>query len=139
MAGPIFLAADKLLLACRIDDPVNAVPVNGVGGWLVGGIYGDFVLGGAIRTELGPNISFLSTLGILGLICAPLLRADGKGLFYVWSLESLELFGWNMVGMVSIILWTGSTTGLIFWLLKRSNPAPGFNSFSFIVILDTTC
>ena len=34
VAGPIFIAADKLLLACRIDDPVNAVPVNGVGGWL---------------------------------------------------------------------------------------------------------
>lgn len=32
VAGPIFIAADKLLLACRIDDPVNAVPVNGVGG-----------------------------------------------------------------------------------------------------------
>ena len=33
----------------------------------------------------------------------------------------MELFGWNMVGMVSIILWTGFTTGIIFWLLKRSN------------------
>ena len=41
------------------------------------------------------------------------------GLFYVWNLESLELLGWNMVGMISIILWTGSSTGLIFWLLKR--------------------
>ena len=59
--------------------------------------------------------------GILGLICAPLLRGDGKGLFYTWSLESLELLGWNMVGMVPIILWTGTTTGIIFWLLKRSN------------------
>ena len=32
VAGPVFIAADKLLLRLRIDDPVNAIPVNGVGG-----------------------------------------------------------------------------------------------------------
>ena len=32
VAGPVFIAADKLLLRLRIDDPVNAITVNGVGG-----------------------------------------------------------------------------------------------------------
>ena len=32
VAGPVFLGADKLLLRLKIDDPVNAIPVNGVGG-----------------------------------------------------------------------------------------------------------
>ena len=35
--------------------------------------------------------------GILGLLCAPLLRGDGKGLLFNWNLENLELFGWNVV------------------------------------------
>ena len=35
--------------------------------------------------------------GILGLICAPLLRGDGRGLLFNWNLENLELFGWNVV------------------------------------------
>ena len=33
LAGPVFLAADKLLLRLGIDDPVSAIPVNGGGGW----------------------------------------------------------------------------------------------------------
>ena len=37
LAGPVFLAADKLLLRLGIDDPVSAIPVNGGGG---GGIAG---------------------------------------------------------------------------------------------------
>ena len=37
VAGPVFIAADKLLLRLRIDDPVNAIPVNGVGGKLTNG------------------------------------------------------------------------------------------------------
>ena len=32
LAGPVFLAADKLLLRLGIDDPVSAIPVNGGGG-----------------------------------------------------------------------------------------------------------
>ena len=32
VAGPVFLAADKLLLRLGIDDPVSAIPVNGGGG-----------------------------------------------------------------------------------------------------------
>ena len=72
----MFIGAEKMLLKMNIDDPVNAIPVNGVG-------------------------------GILGLLCAPLLRGDGKGLLFVWTYESLQLFCWNIVGMFCIIIWTG--------------------------------
>ena len=60
-------------------------------------------------------------IGILGLLCVPLLRGDGKGLLFVWTLESLELLCWNMVGMVANVVWTGVTTGLVFWVLNRYN------------------
>ena len=64
IAGPVFLAADKFLLKLEIDDPVNAIPVNGVGGFIL-------------------KVSFLCfltyALGILGVLCVPLLRGDGKG------------------------------------------------------------
>ena len=60
-------------------------------------------------------------VGILGLLCVPLLRGDGKGLLFVWTLDSLELLCWNMVGMVANVVWTGVTTGLVFWVLNRYN------------------
>ena len=41
--------------------------------------------------------------GILGLLCAPLLRGDGKGLLFNWSLKNLELFGWNVASYLSFL------------------------------------
>ena len=57
--------------------------------------------------------------GILGLLCVPLLRGDGKGLLLTGSLESLQLLGWNFLGMLVIIAWTGITTGTVFLVLKK--------------------
>ena len=59
--------------------------------------------------------------GILGLVMAPLLRGDGKGLVFTWSLDSAQLLGWNMAGMAATIAWTGATTGLVFWGLDNYN------------------
>ena len=42
-------------------------------------------------------VRITSAPGILGLLCAPLLRGDGRGLLFNWNLENLELFGWNVV------------------------------------------
>ena len=52
---------------------------------------------------------------------APLLRGDGKGLVFTWSLDSAQLLGWNMAGMAATIAWTGATTGLVFWGLDNYN------------------
>ena len=59
--------------------------------------------------------------GLLGLLCVPLLRGDGKGLLLAGSMESVRLLGWNIVGMLVIIIWTGVTMGLVFYVLKKFN------------------
>ena len=59
--------------------------------------------------------------GLLGLLCVPLLRGDGKGLLLAGSMESVRLLGWNIVGMLVIITWTGVTMGLVFYVLKKFN------------------
>ena len=35
--------------------------------------------------------------GILGLLCVPLFRGDGKGFVLTGGIESLQLLGWNIV------------------------------------------
>jgi Amt family ammonium transporter len=59
--------------------------------------------------------------GLLGLLCVPLLRGDGKGILLAGSMESVRLLGWNIVGMLVIITWTGITMGLVFYVLKKYN------------------
>ena len=39
----------------------------------------------------------------------------------MWSMDSLELLCWNIVGLICNIVWTGVTTGLVFWILNRLN------------------
>ena len=39
----------------------------------------------------------------------------------MWSMDCLELLCWNIVGLICNIVWTGVTTGLVFWILNRLN------------------
>lgn len=89
LAGPAYSGASRLMVRFKIDDPVDAISVNGAG-------------------------------GIIGCLCVPLLREDGLGLFYTWSLRSAHLFLWNILGMFTAVIWSGGTFSIIFYLLKKS-------------------
>ena len=41
-----------------------------------------------------------------------------EGVLLQWTLDSLILLGWNCVGLVAILLWTGTTSFVMFYTLK---------------------
>ena len=49
----------------------------------------------------------------------PQSRLDG--ILMTWSTQSFIGLGWNVVGLVTITVWTGFTCLVMFYILKRLN------------------
>ena len=49
----------------------------------------------------------------------PQSRLDG--ILMTWSTQSFIGLGWNVVGLFTITVWTGSTCLVMFYILKRLN------------------
>eukprot|EP00055_Hartaetosiga_balthica_P007143 m.24158 g.24158 ORF g.24158 m.24158 type:complete len:555 (-) comp5624_c0_seq1:50-1714(-) len=58
--------------------------------------------------------------GALSVIVSPLFYAD-TGVFYARSQHSLDQWGWNVVGIIVIILWVAISSFIIFLVLKALN------------------
>ena len=57
--------------------------------------------------------------GILGLLAVNFFTLDG--IFATGSLTSAKLLGWNIVGALAIVTWTGVTCFIMFFVLKKLN------------------
>lgn len=58
--------------------------------------------------------------GIWGIVAQSLFNFD-TGLFYNnFDKSSWLHFGWNLLGLLAILTWAASTSGLMFFLLKKS-------------------
>lgn len=102
LAGPIFLFFNWLLLRFKIDDPLDAVPVHGAGG-----LWGAFAVhifrkGGIILAETAAERS-----------------------------EAASDLGWNILGIIVIIVWTGSLTFIMFYLLNMFDMLRVESGFEF--------
>ena len=50
---------------------------------------------------------------------SPTTRLDG--ILMTWSRQSFIGLGWNVVGLVTITVWTGLTCFVMFYVLKKLN------------------
>ena len=97
VAGVIIVYGVTFLEALRIDDPVGAVPVhlmNGVWGTLAVGLF-------AAQSYLGPNYADSDNYGLL----------LGGG---------FTQFGYQVIGVVAVGLWTVVTAGILFGGLRAT-------------------
>ena len=84
----------------HIDDPVGAVAVhfcNGIWGTVAVGLFAN------------PKVPGYS-----------LANADGKQLAGVFYGGGFELFGYQLLGMVAVLAWTGVTITLTFYAIKKT-------------------
>ena len=84
----------------HIDDPVGAVAVhfcNGIWGTVAVGLFAN------------PKVPGYS-----------LANADGKQLAGVFYGGGFELFGYQLLGMIAVLAWTGVTITLTFYAIKKS-------------------
>ena len=84
----------------HIDDPVGAVAVhfcNGIWGTVAVGLFAN------------PKVPSYS-----------LANADGKQLAGVFYGGGFELFGYQLLGMVAVLAWTGVTITLTFYAIKKT-------------------
>ena len=85
VSGPLFLFFRYYLIRHQIDDPLDAIPVHGVG-------------------------------GLWGTLAVYIFRTDG--ILMTFSEKSFIGLGWNCVGLLTIIVWTGAMCWLMFYGLK---------------------
>ena len=84
----------------HIDDPVGAVAVhfcNGIWGTVAVGLFAN------------PKVPGYS-----------LVNADGKQLAGVFYGGGFELFGYQLLGMIAVLAWTGVTITLTFYAIKKT-------------------
>jgi ammonium transporter, Amt family len=100
IAGWVYIGVSKLLIKCRFDDTVDAVPVH-----MGGGIWG-LIASGLFTT--GPR-----RLAMYG-------SDQNIGWFYEWGRGSgnFSLLGAQLVGVLFIFGWSFTVTGLFFVLLN---------------------
>lgn len=70
-----------------IDDPLDAIPVHGIG-------------------------------GLWGVIAVYIFKADG--LIMTGSSEAAIGLAWNLIGLATIIVWTGVMCFVMFYILKKN-------------------
>ena len=95
VAGAIIVAGVELLYKFEIDDPVGAVPVhlfNGIWGTLAVGLF-------STQANLAPNYAESANYGLL----------VGGG---------IELFLYQVIGVVSVGVWTVVTSVILFGIIK---------------------
>ena len=95
VAGAIIVAGVELLYKFQIDDPVGAVPVhlfNGIWGTLAVGLF-------STQANLAPNYAESANYGLL----------VGGG---------IELFLYQVIGVVSVGVWTVVTSVILFGIIK---------------------
>lgn len=85
--GPLFLYSRYFLLNMTIDDPLDAIPVHGIG-------------------------------GLWGVIAVYIFKADG--LIMTGSSEAAIGLAWNLIGLATIIVWTGVMCFVMFYILKKN-------------------
>jgi Amt family ammonium transporter len=94
IGAPVYLGSSLLLKKLQIDDVVDAIPVH-----LFGGMWGVVATGLFADSVLMPA------------------NADGSkhdaGLFY----DGSAMFGWQWIGILAILGWTGSLSLLMFGAL----------------------
>lgn len=89
LSGPLFVFTNFLLVKCRIDDPLDAIPVHGAGGVL--GTLAVYIF----KAEDGLiSTGFSNKSALLGL-------------------------AWNLVGLLAITAWTGVTCFVMFSILAK--------------------
>ena len=59
--------------------------------------------------------------GILGTLAVHVFKAEGGLISASPAYESLTLLGWNVVGLLAIVAWTGLTSLLMFSILAKFN------------------
>ena len=97
VAGVVIVYGVSLLESLRIDDPVGAVPVhlfNGIWGTLAVGLF-------TAQDYLGPNYGDSDAYGLL----------LGGG---------FEQFGYQVIGVVSVAIWTIVTSAILFGILRST-------------------
>ena len=95
VAGAIIVGGVELLYKFQIDDPVGAVPVhlfNGIWGTLAVGLF-------STQANLAPNYADSANYGLL----------VGGG---------IELFLYQVIGVVSVGVWTVVTSVILFGIIK---------------------
>ena len=95
VAGAIIVGGVELLYKFQIDDPVGAVPVhlfNGIWGTLAVGLF-------STQANLAPNYAESANYGLL----------VGGG---------IELFLYQVIGVVSVGVWTVVTSVILFGIIK---------------------
>jgi ammonium transporter, Amt family len=98
-AGAFYLIGSKILVLCRIDDAVDAIPVH-----MVGGCWG-VIAAGLFTTQERRTLAF---------------GGDDIGWFFEWGRGSgnFSLLGAQLVGVLFIFGWTTFTMGIFFFILK---------------------
>jgi ammonium transporter, Amt family len=98
-AGAFYLMGSKILVLCRIDDAVDAIPVH-----MVGGAWG-VIATGLFTTQERRSLAF---------------GGDDIGWFFEWGRGSsnFSLLGAQIVGVIFIFGWTTFTMGIFFYILK---------------------
>ena len=95
VAGAVIVGGVELLYKFQIDDPVGAVPVhlfNGIWGTLAVGLF-------STQANLAPNYADSASYGLL----------VGGG---------IELFLYQVIGVVSVGVWTVVTSVILFGIIK---------------------
>jgi len=82
--GLIYCVACRLLVCCKVDDPLEAFPIHGA-------------------------------CGIWGLIVVAFCHRD-VGIFYG---HNSKILGWQLAGAITIMLWSGGLTAII-WLIGKA-------------------
>jgi len=90
----VYLGASKALVKCKIDDPLDAFPVHGACGF-----WGVLAVGLFCPEKYSYN-----------------LKADW-GLFYGGN---GTLLGVQIIGLLLILVWTGSTAFVMFFTMKKA-------------------
>ena len=58
--------------------------------------------------------------GIWGVLSVPLFNKE-TGIFYTGSEYSFRLFGWNLLGVLVIIIWSVALSSVLFITLRFTN------------------
>eukprot|EP00057_Strongylocentrotus_purpuratus_P029558 XP_011684032.1 PREDICTED: putative ammonium transporter 1 [Strongylocentrotus purpuratus] len=86
VAGATYMMWSALMVAVKVDDPLDAVAVH---------------LGG----------------GIWGVLAAPLFDMN-DGVVFTFSATSWQSFGWNLLGVFVIVVWTSVLSLVLFGLMQ---------------------
>jgi len=59
--------------------------------------------------------------GIWGCIAVPLFQHTSDSIFYDNSAVAWRILGWQFAGVITIIVWTGTLIGILFFILDKLN------------------